>query len=165
MDIERLRSAYRDNGVVRAICLHMAERDQSQAETRLHRIQQRLWQDGQPYRLSELIAAFSLLEEAGCGRFMVGGHGWASRFVWLVRSRGVHDVADGLMDAGEIIEEPCELARADELPGDEDIDVVEHLFRLRPHLTVSVELPADLSGREARRLARFVSVLAFDAEA
>lgn len=53
------------------------------------------------------------------------------------------------------LENPDAIAQAPESqPG-----MLEHSFHLRPGLQITIELPADLSDREAERLARFVQAI------
>ena len=49
----------------------------------------------------------------------------------------------------------------DELETDEGRNLLEHAFHLRKDLTVTLELPADLTQPEAERLAAFVLSLPF----
>jgi hypothetical protein len=156
MNQDRLRSAYEQNEAVRAICDHMAARDRNQTETKLRRILRHLTNDGVDLRRSEVIAAFRELEETGCGKYVEGRHGWPSRFVWDVKSLGVSAAARGT--------QPIEATPEDDA-GTEDSDeaeFIEHSFVLRPDLTISVELPTDLTETEAARLAAFIQSLPFE---
>lgn len=148
MNIEELTEAYRRNGAVKAICDEMASRDRNQNETKLHRILHLL---GEDIKKADVIAGFRALEDAGCGRYVEGRHGWPSRFVWEVKSLDVAGAAKG-----ERSPEPSsgEAAGA-------DLDMIEHSFVLRPDLTVSFELPDDLTQRESARLAAFLQALPF----
>ena len=42
---------------------------------------------------------------------------------------------------------------------------LSHSFHLRPDLTLEIDLPADLTPKEAQRIARFVEALPFDEDA
>jgi hypothetical protein len=115
--------------------------------------------DGLDFKRSEVIAAFRSLEEAGCGKYVEGRHGWPSRFVWEVKSLHVSDAAKG---RGQLERD----AGPDELPPDaeDDTDLIEHTFVLRPDLSISMELPAGLTKHEAARIAAFVQALPFEGE-
>ncbi len=156
MDVSKFRDSYFSNNVVRAICDHMASRTKNQNETATHRILFHLEREGQEFRRADVIAAFRALEEADCGRYVEGRRGWPSRFVWAVRS---------LLVAGVVTEgnDPAEV-ESDEEPDIEiaDDEMLEHSYWLRPELSITVELPADLTALEANRLSQFVSSLSFD---
>ena len=52
-----------------------------------------------------------------------------------------------------------------ETPADDSRnDWITHSFYLRPDVTLEIELPPDLTTREAIRIARFVRALPFDGE-
>ncbi|UQY32644.1 hypothetical protein K8U54_12910 [Pseudomonas fulva] len=154
MHIETLKQVYRNNDVVRAICDHMALRAKNQYETGRQRIEYWLASDGYDFKRSEVIAAFRSLEQAECGRYVEGRHGWKSRFVWAVQSKLVADAAQGL--------ESKEAVETDTAVEEITDEAIEHTYVLRPDLTISVELPADLTRSEAQRLAQFVGSLSFD---
>jgi hypothetical protein len=160
MDQEQLERSYNENQAVRAICDHMAARERNQNETKLQRMLKHLTDDGFDFKRSEVIAAFRLLEEAGCGRYVEGRHGWPSRFVWEVKSLQVSDAAKGQAPLLEYD------AATDTLQQDaeEDTELIEHTFVLRPDLSVSIDLPADFTKSEAIRLAAFVQSLPFEHE-
>ncbi len=42
-----------------------------------------------------------------------------------------------------------------------DVSLIEHRFQLRSALQVSIRLPADLTDREAGRLAKFIEAIPF----
>lgn len=156
MQVEVLKQHYTKTAAVRAICDHMADRAKNQNETALHRIMHYLEQEGEDHKRSDLIAAFRLLEEAECGRYVEGRHGWKSRFIWSVKSKLVSGVAQGTQTKAALV--------ADDSPGDEDFaeEMIEHTYMLRPDLSISIDLPVDLSRNEAERLAQFMGSLSFD---
>ena len=154
MDVEQLKLAYEQDEVVRAICDHMAERAKNQKSTTLHRIIHHLNSDGYDVKRPGVIAAFRHLQEAGCGRYVQGSHGYKSRFDWSVKSMLVRDTVDG----DESIESVEEIGDDFE---EYESDMIEHTFILRPDLTVVLELPEDLTPREAQRFSQFVDSLSF----
>lgn len=154
MQIETLKQVYKNNDAARAICDHMAQRAKNQYETGRQRMEYWLASDGYDFKRSEVIAAFRSLEQAECGRYVEGRHGWKSRFVWAVQSKLVADAAQGL--------ESKDVVETDTLEEEISDEAIEHTFVLRPDLSISLELPADLTKAEAQRLAQFVSALSFD---
>jgi len=155
MNIELLKSAYQDNEAVKAICDHMAARAQNQNETMLHRIVMHLEHDGWDFRKDDVRSALRQLESAGCGRYVIGRHGWKSRFVWAVKSQLVSAAASGIQSAESLEEDETEEVVVDE-------GLLEHTFWLRPDFAVTVDLPVDLTANEAQRLSDFVRALSFD---
>lgn len=82
MDIEKLRASYEQNSAMKAICDHMDTRLRNQSETKLRRMIDILSRSGYDFRRAEVISAFRVLEEAGCGKYIEGRHGLPSRFAW-----------------------------------------------------------------------------------
>jgi len=158
MELEKLKNVYAQNKVAQAICDHMAGRERNQNETKLHRMRRHLTNDGFDLKRSEIIAAFRALEDAGCGQYVEGRHGWRSRFVWEVKTLDVSAAAKGQ----QTLERDASSDDVADQP--DDVDLIEHSFVLRPDLTVSVELPADLTKSEASRLAAFLQALPFEDE-
>src|SRR5438477_10880098 len=125
----------------------MAGRDRNQTETKLRRILRNLTNDGVDLKRREVIGAFRELEQAGCGTYVEGRHGWPSRFVWDVKSLAVSAAAKGTQPLEPSAGEDAGIEDSDEA------ELIEHSFALRPELTISIELPTDLSKTEAARLA------------
>lgn len=152
MNIDKVKVAYENNRSVKAICDEMASRDRNQNETKLERILKILWDSGsEDVKRSDVIGGFRALEEANCGRYVEGRHGWPSRFVWAVKSRDVAGAAKG--------QKPLENETAEKAYG--ELEMIEHTFVLRPDLPISFELPDDLTEGEAVRLATFMRALPF----
>ena len=156
MDTDALRRTYAANQAAKAICDHLASRDRNQNETYLHRILFHLDQDGVDFSKAEVIGAFRALETADCGKYVEGRRGRKSRFVWSVNSKHLAAVAGGA-DAAEAVEDETE-----EHEGDSESELLEHTYWLRPDLSVTIELPADLTQREANRLSQFSDSLSFE---
>jgi hypothetical protein len=155
MNIEFLTRIYEENPAVKAICDHMANRPNNQRETLLHRMIAHLARDGSDFRKTEVIQGFRQLAEAECGKYVEGRHGWKSRFVWSVKSRRV--AAAALKQ-----EAPAEVEADDEIEEAADDEMIEHAYVLRPDLSLSFDLPADLTRNEAERLATFIGTLSFE---
>jgi hypothetical protein len=154
MELESLKSIYKQNKCVQAICDHLAARERNQTETQVKRILLLLEEEGSDFRKSEIVAAFKALDEAHCGHFVEGRRGWPSRFVWTVASLHVAAAAKG--------EQGLEPDAHEADSSLEDDELIEHSFVLRPGFVISLELPSDLSSGEADRLAAFVQALPFD---
>jgi hypothetical protein len=137
---------------------HFASRERNWGSTSVDRILTNLrneGNEGENISRGDLIAVFRKLEEFGCGSFVAGRKGYQSRFEWRVQM-----VALGQAAAGEIehVEEVSE-----EDVGEEDTEnLIKHTYRLRPDVTIGVELPTDFTRQEATRVARFIETLPFE---
>lgn len=154
MQIDALRNAYNSDPAVTAICDEMASRERNQTETKLTRILARLRNDGRTVRKPDAIAGFRTLEECGCGQYVPGRHGWPSRFVWSVGSLAACQTAQGVDTSVETLPESNE---DEEL--DAEIDTLSHSLQLRVDFDAELQLPTDLTQREAERIAMFVKAI------
>ncbi len=98
-----------------------------------------------------VVKLFKALGELGYGRFVVGRRGGESRFIWTANPIEVGKAARG------------EVAAISSLPEPEtsDIEMVNHQFKLRPTMSITIELPADFTEKEAERFAQFLRSLPF----
>lgn len=157
MDIQKLRDSYSNNTVVAQLCNDMAMRERNQSETKLSRMLARLENKDLPAQKSDVIAAFRILEDCGCGQYVVGRHGRSSRFVWSVSSLDTCQAAQGKSDSVEPLPETD-----DDIETDAELDAVTHCLRLRDDFDIEFQLPDDLTQREAERLCSFISALPLD---
>jgi hypothetical protein len=157
MDTNALRRAYTNDPAVRAICDEMAGRERNQSETKLARILARLRANGIQIRKHEAIGAFRQLENGGCGQYVEGRHGWPSRFVWSVGSLSACQIASGVDAAVEPLAESNE---DEEIEA--ELDTVTHVLHLREDFDLEIQLPSDLTEREAQRIVSFVAALPLD---
>lgn len=157
MDTQKLRDLYNNNKVVSQLCNDMATRERNQSETKLSRMIARLEKAGTLVQKSEVIAAFKGLEDCGCGQYVVGRHGRSSRFVWAFSSLETCQAAQGKRESVEPLPETD-----DDIETDAELDAVTHCLRLRDDFSLELELPEDLTQREAERLCLFVSALPLD---
>jgi len=150
MDIDKLRKLYTSNRGVRLLCDHMASRKKNQAETKVRVITSQL-----DLSREEVVEAFKELESVEVGRYLRGYQPRSeARFAWgAVPSRDIVAAARG---ERAVVDE-----RDDDAQEDDIRDMVEHVFQLRLDLSVTFELPTDLTSSEASRLSRFVSALSF----
>jgi len=121
-------------------------------------VERAAWLAGADY--GAMLAVFRQLDELGAGRFIPGRHGWKSRIEWAFSIRSLAQVAHG------------QKVKPEEVPADavedEGQDSAEsgqgklkHEFLLRDGFKLQIELPADLTDKEAERLAGFVKTLPF----
>lgn len=157
MNIQQLREAYNSDPNVAAICDEMASRERNQSETKLTRMLARLSNNGSSVKKNDAIAAFRRLEECGCGQYIVGRHGWPSRFVWSVGSLAACHAAQGSIESVDPLPETDE-----DVETEIELDAVTHYLRLREDFDVELQLPDDLTAREAQRLCSFISAVPLD---
>ena len=156
MNVDKLKTAYVQNKTVQIVCDHMAARERNQNETKTERIFAKLVNEEVDIKKSEIIAAFRCLEEADCGKYVEGRHGWPSRFVWEVKSLFVAGAAKG---ESNLVKQA--IADTDQVE-ESDSEMLEHSFVLRPDLLINLDLPQDLTTSEAQRLALFITALPFE---
>src|ERR1700691_4023706 len=94
-NIELLRQLYQQSPVAKAFFDHAARRERDQSETKVDRILILLRAEGHEFRRREIIDLFRKLQDQGCGQFVEGRRGWASRFVWSTGITSVGKAASG----------------------------------------------------------------------
>ena len=72
MDVDRLKTTYKDNEWVRYICDCMAERRNNQWSTSTDLMMKNLEKRGHDPRRADVTAAFKQLEDCDCGNFHAG---------------------------------------------------------------------------------------------
>lgn len=153
VNIEGLRDMYRQNPVARAFLDHAAQRERDRAETTVDRIHAVLKGEGSDPSRAEVVSIFQLLETLGCGKFIIGRRGKASRFAWSASIADVGRAAVGEQQTvSEIPETASEAIEA-------SAELLAHRYYLRPEMMVSIDLPVDLTMFEADRLAAFIKSL------
>lgn len=103
----------------------------------------------------DLIAIFRDLDALGLAEFRMGRRGFKTRLTWIARPADVASAWRGELQ---------EVAIGDDSDEDsilESEDFVEHVYQLRRELQVRLELPADLTEKEAAKLARWIETLPF----
>lgn len=153
VNIEGLREMYRQNAVARAFLDHAAQRERDRAETTVDRIHAVLTGEGTDPSRGEVVSVFQRLEALGCGKFIIGRRGKASRFAW---SASISDVGRAAVGEQQTVSEIPETA-AEAI--DESTELLAHTYYLRPDMAVNIDLPVDLTAFEADRLAAFVKSL------
>ena len=156
-DVAKLKDLYNSDSVARGFLEHVAARERNQGETSVDRALQILRNGGADVSRQQIISVFRGLETCGCGEFVAGRHGFPSRFVWSTAMISVGRAAAGEQEEVEQLPtEDEELNRGDSW--------LTHSFQLRPQMTLEIDLPANLSSKEAQRIARFIETLPFDDE-
>lgn len=107
----------------------------------------------------EIVELFKEMESLGLGAFVLGRKGGQSRFEWNARLTEVGQAAIG--EADEIEQVAAAELEEDADPDIDSVKMVSHSYALRPDLTVTLELPSDLTQQEADRLATFTKTLSF----
>jgi len=154
-----LQTLYGASDEAKAVLDHFANRERNQSTSTVRRLLVTLKNDGVAMSRGQLVRVLKELDELGCGDFKAGRKGHESRFLWNVSSRSVGQVAAG--EDGDIDEVSAEAEEMDDDDDELDDEIIEHVYQLRPGLSVRLNLPADLSTREADRLAAFIKTLPF----
>lgn len=104
---------------------------------------------------ADVIDNFKKLADLRLGRLTVGRKGHKTRFEWFISPGQIAKAA-----AGEIDELEGDGAQG---PGtaDDGIELLMHTYQLRRDLEIAIDLPSDLSEKEATKLARWIETLPF----
>ncbi len=93
IDLVELRTVYRDDGEVRLIIDHFANRENNQKVSPVDALVGALHRAKTPLSRHAVVRVFRSLDALGIGRFIPGRKGYASRFQWSERSRSVRGMA------------------------------------------------------------------------
>jgi hypothetical protein len=156
--LEKLQALYNSDSVSQWFLEHVASRQRNQSETSVERALQILKSDGHDVSRQQIISVFKSLADCNCGQFVNGRREWPSRFVWATAMISVGRAATGEQEDVEQFPE-------DTTDPKNENQWLLHSFHLRPDLTLEMDLPADLTPKEAQRIARFVEALPFDGDA
>jgi hypothetical protein len=106
---------------------------------------------------SQIVALFRQLEKVGVGTFFVGRKGKRSRFYWTIDIKAVgkalEESAAGAIPSSKVSVPIKEVAPVHVAAS------LRHPFHLREDFELVLSLPADLTDREAQRIAKFVESL------
>jgi hypothetical protein len=147
---DQLRLLRNENDYSRAILDDFASRTNNQRTTKIDQIISRL-RDLEMPRWAP-IRLFKGLAEQGYGRFIQGRKGHPSRFVWSSSSIEVGKAAKGDNVAITSLVE-------DENENNDPEEMITHQFYLRTNTLIKLDLPADLTEKEAERLGNFLKTL------
>lgn len=146
-----LSNLYAENESAQAILNDFAERFRKRRVTTLDQILNRV----AGISRSEAIRVFRSLEDIGCGEFVEGRKGHPSRFVWTDDLTAVGRAARGEVPSVAPLEDEEEEEGSDK----KNVFEREHPLELRDNYIARVRVPADLTEREAERLATFIRSL------
>lgn len=155
-----LRDIYAANDDARAVLDIMRTYVKGVWSIKTHMMEHHLWNADSALTHAQVIAVFRKFEQIGIGKYVEGRRGGRSRFELVDRITVI---------AKLIVEKNIEDIDYDALDLEDDAvsmisDMTTHVLLLRSGLNIEIELPSDLTQREADRLSRFVSCLAIDAE-
>ena len=94
-NVDSLRQLYSETVVAKAFFDHARLRQRDRSETKVKGVLKILRRDGYDCSRQQIVELFRKLEEFGCGQFVVGRHGWPSRFVWSVGLKSMGTAAAG----------------------------------------------------------------------
>lgn len=158
--VAKLRKLYKDSTTpaYRPLFEHCRDRPTDRRETSVDRFVELLSEQGVTRR--DVVGFFKELAALDIGTFFAGRHSKPSRLVWNKSLKSVGLVATGaseeLLDFGVKAEEV-------KREGTTRVTMPEWRrwrFPLRPDLDIELNLPGDLTTREANRLAAYVGSLA-----
>lgn len=162
VNVERLKRLYTTNTCAKALLNHAAKRKNNANTTNVDRLLARIVnEENTVVSRQQLIEVLRELEKLGCGRFVTGRRGQPSRFEWAVQITSLGKAATGEAAVVAVAEASSETEDAEEV-GHSENGMITHAYQLRPGIAVSLELPANLTTKEANRLAEFIKTLPFD---
>lgn len=160
-DLDRLRAVAQKEPAIAAL-LDLTQRGRVRGNrTRLRPLASRQGDGtGESTRFETLVTACRLLENCGMGQLLQPTRAHRARFVWAVHP---HILRDGLASDAIVLQphhclKGAPVSTAAPAPPREGWQ--RHTFPLRPDAPVSLELPADLSEQEAKRLGHFLLSIA-----
>ena len=150
-ELIKLREAYNSGVSAKAMLDDFAGRTNAQRITRVDQVLNRL-RNANVQRW-EAIAVFRKLEELGHGTFIEGRKGHPSRFVWSSSAIDVGKAAQGETT-------PITLVSLDAAADEGPSELRSYVFPLRSGTDARLDIPTDLTTKEAERLAAFLRTLA-----
>lgn len=162
-DLSRLRETARKNPAILAFLDLLRQGRVRENRTVLRPLADRYTRDtGDHTRFQTLLTACRLLESCGLGQLLQPTRAHRARFLWAVHPRVVRDAV--VNDAINLQPHHYLKGAPPPAPSTEPPRAgwQRHTFPLRPDAPITLELPEDLSGTEARRLGHFLLALATD---
>jgi hypothetical protein len=105
-----------------------------------------------PINSSQITELFRKFERCGCGRFIIGRRGRLSRFRWNTDLAAIAK----FISAEIHVQTSSPVDHMDDATG---AGMLNHQFHLRQNLTITFDLPADLSSGDAQRISKFIESL------
>ena len=160
-DLDRLRSVARKQPAIAAL-LDLLRRGRVRGNcTALRALAARYGEDtGDNTRFETLLTACRLLENCGMGQLLQPTRAHRARFVWAIHPHVVRDAVANeaiVLQPQHYLKGPPPPAAAPKPPPD---GWQRHTFPLRATTPVTLELPADLTEQEAKRLGHFLLSIA-----
>ena len=159
--VARLVALYRTDPVARRLFDWLAVRQNDATETTVERAAAK-----SATSYSEMLRLFRKIEDIGIGTFIEGRRGHKSRITWLYSVRSVGEAAREVVgdlrgiEPGKVDNEGDELEENEEHQNS-SMQSFSHRLQLRTNFEVCVDLPHDLSQKEAERIAVWVRSLPF----
>lgn len=163
VNTERLKRLYGVNPCAKALLNHAAKRKNNANITTVDRLLAIIVsEENTVVTRQQLIEVLREFEKLECGRFVTGRRGQPSRFVWAVQIASLGKAAIGEASVVTVAEPAME-----QVPEEPELSqirngLITHSYQLRPEVGVSLGLPANLTPKEANRLAEFIRTLPFD---
>ncbi|HEX3674152.1 MAG TPA: hypothetical protein VHU87_07740 [Rhizomicrobium sp.] len=111
----------------------------------------------------QMREVFAALADIGAGTYITGRRGAKSRVKWLYSLNSIGKAAKGEYISLKNISEDENSDVEIETSGLENPSaIMEHSYKLRAEHTIKLGLPADLTTREAERLAAWIKTLPFE---
>jgi hypothetical protein len=158
--VARLVALYRTDPVARRLFDWLAVRQNDATETTVERAAAK-----SVTSYSEMLRLFKKIEDLGIGTFIEGRRGHKSRITWLYSVRSIGEAArEEVGDLRGI--EPGKVDNEGDEPENEEhahssSQSFCHRLQLRTDFEVCVDLPRDLTQKEAERIAVWVRSLPF----
>lgn len=153
---QKLTALYSSDANAKLFLDRMAVRSKNPrgGETRTDQVQHEIFMaGGGNVSQAEARKVLKQLADIGCGNYCVGRHRARTRLIWAVSAISAGQVAVG---AAATVTVRIEDATEDSGVNDQQ---VKHRYQLRSANPVFLELPVDLTQREAERLAQFITTL------
>jgi hypothetical protein len=159
-----LRGACANSDVLRAMCEVISSYKRGVTDIRTHMMEKYLTDWGYSFNHSQVIAGFRELQAIGVGKYWAGRRGSTSRFEFVDK---VTVVSSFLPNAAVSTAGGCSIDETNsqqdgQIDSQDSDEMISHRYVLRPGLSITIQLPADLTDREAQRISQFVGCLSFE---
>jgi hypothetical protein len=166
-DKQGLRKLYRDDYVARGLLDGLIERKTGASSTTVNQVLEIIGRlaatagGSEAARRARVTHILRELERLECGSYVIGRRGHESRFMWRYIAMSVGQAAAG---KGELIEQANATAAAAVPLEAKEVaanGMLQVTFPLRLSLSITLNLPTDLTTAEAARLSDFIKTLPF----